>query len=65
LSPKSSFFIAIKIGIVILKDAHVSTRKELQAKESIKNQIQNTFKSNPLPMQRNFVRKQIIEARGY
>jgi hypothetical protein len=39
LSPKSSFFIAIKMGIVILKDAHVSVRKELEAKESIKKQI--------------------------
>jgi hypothetical protein len=37
------------MGIVILKDAHVSARKELEAKESIKKQIQNTFKSNPLP----------------
>jgi hypothetical protein len=53
------------MGIVILKDAHVSIRKELEAKESIKKQIRKTFKSNPLPMQRNFVRKQIIEARGY
>jgi hypothetical protein len=39
LSPKSSIFIAIKIGIVILKDAHVSAGKELEAKESIKKQI--------------------------
>jgi hypothetical protein len=50
---------------VILKDAHVSARKELEAKESIKKQIRNTFKSNPLPMKKNFIRKQIIEARGY
>jgi hypothetical protein len=53
------------MGIVILKDAHVNAKKELEARESIKTQIQNTFKSNPLPMQRNFVRKQITEARGY
>jgi hypothetical protein len=39
LSPKSSFFIAIKMGIVILKDAHVSARKELEENESIKKQI--------------------------
>jgi hypothetical protein len=48
---------------VILKDAHISARKELEAKESIKKQIQNAFKFNPLPMHMNFVRKQIIEAR--
>jgi hypothetical protein len=58
-------FNAFELGAVILKDAHVSARKELEAKESIEKQIQNTFKSNPLPMQRSFVRKQIIEARGY
>jgi hypothetical protein len=33
---------------VILKDVHVSTIKELEAKESIKKKIWNTFKSNPL-----------------
>jgi hypothetical protein len=37
---------------VILKDAHVSARKELEEKESIKKQIRNTFKSNPLPMKK-------------
>jgi hypothetical protein len=36
------------MGIVILKDAHVSAIKELEAKEGIKNKIQNTFKSKPL-----------------
>jgi hypothetical protein len=39
LSPKSSFFIAIKMAIVILKDTHVSAQKELEAEESIKKQI--------------------------
>jgi hypothetical protein len=63
--PRVLFFNAFELGTVILKDAHVSAIKELEAKESIKKKIRNTFKSNPLPMQRNFVRKRIIEARGY
>jgi hypothetical protein len=33
----------------------------IEAKESIKKQIRNTFKSNPLPMKRNIVNKQIHE----
>jgi hypothetical protein len=33
------FFNAFELGAVILKDAHVSVTKELEAKESIKNQI--------------------------
>jgi hypothetical protein len=37
---------------VILKDAHVSARKGLEAKESIKKHIRNNFKSNPLPMKK-------------
>ena len=49
--PRSSFFIAIKMGSVIRVDA----------KESIKKQIQNTFKSNMLPMHRNLVNKQVHE----
>jgi hypothetical protein len=52
------------MGIVILKDAHVSVRKELEAKESIKKQIRNTFKSNPLPMKKNLVKKQVIKAQS-
>jgi hypothetical protein len=52
------------MGIVILKDAHVSAKKELGAKESIKKQIQNTFKSNPLPMKNNLVKKQVMKAQS-
>jgi hypothetical protein len=52
------------MGIVILKDAHVSTRKELEAKESIKKQIQNTFKSNPLHMKKNLVKKQVMKGQS-
>jgi hypothetical protein len=37
------------MGIVILKEAHVSAKKELEAKESIKKKIRNTFKSNHFP----------------
>jgi hypothetical protein len=33
------FFNAFELGAVILKDAHISARKELEAKESIKKQI--------------------------
>jgi hypothetical protein len=49
---------------VILKDAHVSTRKELEAKESIKKQIRNTFKPNPLPMKKNLVKKQFMKGQS-
>jgi hypothetical protein len=42
---------------VILKDAHIIAIKELEAKESIKKQIWNTFKSKPLPMKKNLVKK--------
>jgi hypothetical protein len=55
--PRVLFFNAFELGPVILKDAHVSARKELEAKESIKKQIQNAFKSNPLPMKKNHVKK--------
>jgi hypothetical protein len=52
------------MGIVILKDTHVSARKELEEKESIKKQIQNTFKSKPLPMKKNLVKKQVMKAQS-
>ena len=53
--PRSSFFIAIKMGSAVLM-MH-SQEIEFEAKESFKKQIQNTFKSNPLPMKRNLVHK--------
>jgi hypothetical protein len=37
--PRVLFFNAFELGAVILKDAHVSTIKELEAKESIKKKI--------------------------
>jgi hypothetical protein len=37
--PRVLFFNASELGIVILKDAHVSAIKDLEAKESIKKQI--------------------------
>jgi hypothetical protein len=37
--PRVLFFNAFELGAVILKHAHVSTGKELEAKESIKEQI--------------------------
>jgi hypothetical protein len=49
---------------VILKDAHVSARKELEAKKSIKKQILNTFKSKQLPMKKNLVKKQVMKAQS-
>ena len=58
--PRSSFFLAIKMGSAVLM-MH-SQEIVVEAKESIKRQIQNTFKSNMLPMQRNLVNKQIQEA---
>ncbi len=58
--PRSSFFIAIKMGSAVLM-MH-SQEISVEAKESIKRQIQNTFKSNMLPMKRNLVNKQVQEA---
>ena len=58
--PRSSFFIAIKMGSAVLM-MH-SQEIVFEAKESIKRQIQNKFKSNMLPMKRNLVNKQIHEA---
>jgi hypothetical protein len=37
--PRLLFFNAFQLGAVILKDAHISVIKELEAKESIKKQI--------------------------
>jgi hypothetical protein len=62
--PRVLFFNAFELGAVILKDAHVSAIKDLEAKESIKKQIQNTFKSNPLPMKKYLVKKQVMKAQS-
>jgi hypothetical protein len=62
--PKLLFFNAFELGAVILKDAHVNAIKELEAKESIKKQIRNNFKSKPLPMKKNLVKKQVIKAQS-
>ena len=48
--PRSAFFIDIKMGSAI----------RVEAKESIKKQIQNKFKPNSLPMKRNLVKKQVL-----
>jgi hypothetical protein len=37
--PRVLFFNAFELSAVILKDAHISARKELKAKECIKKQI--------------------------
>jgi len=57
--PRSAFFIAIKMGSVI--SMMHSQEIRVEAKESIKKQIQNTCKSNMLPMHRNLVNKQVHE----
>ena len=57
--PRSSFFTAIKMGSAVLM-MH-SQEIVVEAKESIKRQIQNKFKSNMLPMHRSFVNKQVHE----
>ena len=57
--PRSAFFIAIKMGSVI--SMMHSQEIVVEAKESIKKQIRNTFKPNPLPMKRNLVNKQVHE----
>ena len=56
--PRSAFFIAIKMGSAVLMMHSQEIR--IEAKESIKKQIQNTFKSNILPMKMNLVNKQVI-----
>ena len=56
--PRSSFFIAIKMGSAVLM--MYSQEIVFEAKVSIKKQIQNTFKPNPLPMKRNLVNKQVM-----
>jgi hypothetical protein len=53
--PRSSFFIAIKMGSAVLM-IH-SQKIVFEAKREYHEAIQNTFKSNPLPMQRNLVHK--------
>ena len=53
--PRSSFFIVIKMGSVI--SMILSQEIKVEAKESIKKRIQNTFKPNPLPMKRDLVHK--------
>jgi hypothetical protein len=58
------FFNAFELGAVILKDAHVSAKKDLEAKESIKKKIRNTFKSKPLSMKENLVKKQVMKAQS-
>ena len=53
--PRSSFFIAIKMGSAVLM-MH-SQEIVFEAKESFKRQIQNKFKPNMLPMKRDLVHK--------
>src|SRR5215218_7199608 len=59
ISQEVLFFIAIKMGSAVLM-MH-SQEIEVEAKESIKRQIQKTFKSNMLPMHKNLVNKQVHE----
>jgi hypothetical protein len=62
--PRVLFFNAFELGAVILKDAHVSAIKEHEARESIKKKIRNTFKSKPLPMKKNLVKKQVMKVQS-
>ena len=50
------------MGIVI--SMMLSDEIKFEAKESIKKQVRNTFKSNPLPMKRNLVKKQVMKAQS-
>jgi hypothetical protein len=61
--PRVLFFNAFELGAVILKDAHVSTGKELGAREHQKTNMKH-FKSKPLPMKKNFVKKQVMRAQS-
>ena len=56
--PRSSFFIA-KMGSAVLMMHSQEIR--VGAKESIKRQIENKFKTNMFPMKRNLVNKQVHE----
>ena len=62
LSPKSSFFIAIKIGSVIWEDAHIINMNWSKREHQEANII--FFKSNPLPMKNNLVEKRVNEAQS-
>jgi hypothetical protein len=54
-SSAASFIGRIKMGSAVLM---IHSREIVfEAKESFKRQIQNTFKPNMLPMQRNLVHK--------
>jgi hypothetical protein len=39
-------------------------RKELEARESIKKQIRNKFKSETLPMKKSLVKRQVMKAQS-
>jgi hypothetical protein len=62
--PRVLFFNAFELGAEILKDARISATKELEARETIKKQIRNKFKSKPLPMKKSLVKKQVIKAQS-
>jgi hypothetical protein len=67
------FFNVFELGAVILRTCsykrqkrawNKGARKELEARESIKIQIRNTFKSKPLPMKKSLVKKQVMKAQS-
>jgi hypothetical protein len=62
--PRVLFFNAFELGAEIWEDAHENARKELEAKESIKKQIWNTYKSKPLSMKKCLVKKQVMKAQS-
>jgi hypothetical protein len=58
------FFNAFELGVVILRRCSYKRRKELEARESIKKQIRNKFKSKPLPIKKSLVKKQVLKAQS-
>ena len=60
--PRVLFFNAFQLGAVVWEDAHI--RNMNWSKREHQEAIQNAFKSNPLPMQNNLVKKQVNEAQS-
>ena len=53
--PNKRFLLCLWARHEIVKDAHIGI--QIEAKESIKKKIWNTFKPDPLPMPRNLINK--------
>jgi hypothetical protein len=62
--PRVLFFNAFELGAVILRRCSYKCLKVLEAREIIKKQIRNKFKSKPLPMKKSLVKRQVMKAQS-